>query len=233
MKSTTRIAALLGVLISGTLLAPTARAGVSFEFLFNSDRVSSDDQYFLNVAVSNYGYPREVVEPCLPRLRDPDEDLPVVLFVARESGRPVNAIVDLRARGLSWSVIFGRCGVPYDVLFTDIEQDPGPPYGRAWGYWRKHPKRLYFSDGDIRGLVRVQTAHRVCGVPAYDIARARGRGESVAVFVADKKEGHGHHWQHGNDNDQGGGGQGNGRGGDDRGGKGHGEGHGHGHGKGH
>lgn len=227
MRSKTRIAAFLGVLISWTLLTPTARAGVSFEFLFNSDRVQSDDQYFLHVAVNNYGYPREVVEPCLPRLHDVDDDLPVVLFVAHESGRPVDAIVDLRARGLSWSVIFGRCSVPYDVLFTDIDRDPGPPYGKAWGYWRKHPKKVHFSDDDIRGLVRVQTAHRVCGVPAYDIARARGRGQTVAVFVADKKEGRGHRWQGGNDDDQGN--RGNGRG-DRHGDQGHGEGHGHGHG---
>src|SRR5262245_6363114 len=134
-------------------LVPTrALAGSSFDFLFSMDHVSNDRQYFLNVAVSNYGYDRVALEPVLPRLQYVETDLPVVLFLAHECGRPPEAIVDLRARGLSWSMIFTRVGVPYEVLFDGIERDPGPPYGKAWGYWRKNPRGTGLSDGDIAGL---------------------------------------------------------------------------------
>jgi hypothetical protein len=167
--------------------AAPARAGTSFDFLFNVSHVSNDNQYFLNLMVGHYGYDREALEPTLPRLRYLDNDLPVVLFLAHESDRPVDFIVDLRARGLSWSVVFTRLNVSPSVLFVGIDRDPGPPYGNAWGYWRKHPKGFAYSDNDIAGLVKVQVGTRYAHATAWDLAHERGRGRPVAVIVADKK----------------------------------------------
>jgi hypothetical protein len=182
------IATFIATTLIGVLaLAPAAKANGSFEFLFSASRVSNDDQYFLHLAVGNYGYPRTVIEPILPRLRYVESDLPVVLFLARSSGRSVDFIVSLRERGASWNVIFDRCGVAYDVLFVDIERDPGPPYGKAWGQWRKNPKRCRLSDQEIAGLVQVQTAHRVTRASAFEIARVGGRGETISVYGAEKK----------------------------------------------
>jgi len=167
--------------------ASSARAGTSFEFLFHTDRVSDDRQLFLNLAVSNYGYDQVVLEPVLPRIRYVEVDLPVVLFLAHESGRSVDSIVDLRASGLSWSVVFTRCGVAPEILFQGIDADPGPPYGNAWGYWKKNPRAVRLSDSDIAGLVQVQIGSRVAGVRAYDLARARGNGRPIFTVVAEKK----------------------------------------------
>jgi hypothetical protein len=163
-----------------------ARAGASFDFLFSTDRVNDDTQFFLNLAVRNYGHDRLVLEPILPRLRYVEVDLPVVLFLARECGRPPGYIVDLRAQGLSWSVIFTRVGVPYEVLFVGIDRDPGPPYGNAWGHWRKNPRRARLSDRDIAGLVQVQIGARAARMAPFELARVRGQGRSVAFVVAEK-----------------------------------------------
>ena len=167
--------------------APSARAGASFDFLFQMDRVSDDRQLFLNLAVSNYGYDQAVLEPVLPRIQYVEVDLPVVLFLAHESGRPPDYIVDLRAGGLSWSAVFTRCGVSPEVLFQGIDADPGPPYGNAYGYWKKNPRAARLSDADIAGLVQVQIGSRVAGVRTFDLARARGNGRSVFAVVAEKK----------------------------------------------
>ncbi len=164
-----------------------ARAGASFDFLFSANSVTNDSQLFLNLTVGDYGYPRKVIEPVLPRLVNVEEDLPVVLFLAHASGRPVDFIVQLRSQRLSWSVIFTCVDVPYDVLFVGIDRDPGPPYGKAWGHWKKNPKKLRLSDDEIAGLAAVQTGHRIAGLSTFDIARARGEGKSVAIVVADKK----------------------------------------------
>lgn len=181
-----RIAAIALALALCAVPVP-ARAGVSFDFLFSMDRVSDDHQFFLNVAVSNYAYDRVVLEPILPRLRYLEADLPVVLFLAHECGRPPGYIVDLRARGLSWSVIFTRVGVPYDVLFAGIDRDPGPPYGNAWGHWRKSPRAVRLNDGDIAGLVQVQIGARAAHMRPFEMARARGQGRPIAVVVAEKR----------------------------------------------
>jgi len=204
-------------LFLGTLPA-AASASVSFDFLFSTNHVSDDHQLFLNLAVSNYGFDRPALEPVLPRLRAVNDDLPVVLFLARESGRPVDFIVDLRARGLSWSVVFNRLRVPTDTLFVGIDRDPGPPYGRAWGHWRRNPKRVVLADGDIIGLAQLQVAHRVSGIAPFELARARAAGRPLYVVVADKK---GRPFHPGNSGHGGGPPPGHG------GGKGHGHGHGH------
>jgi hypothetical protein len=160
-------------------------AAASFDFLFSASHVSNDDQLFLNLTVSNYGYPRTVVEPLLPRIAYVEADLPVILFLARQSGRPPAFFVDLRAGGASWSVVFAKARIPMDVLFVGIDRDPGPPYGKAWGYWRKHGRGSALSDADIQGLARVQVGGRISGLATYDLAR--GGGDNVAVRVADKK----------------------------------------------
>lgn len=167
--------------------AGSASAGTSFDFLFSMDHVTNDNQMFLNLTVSSYGYNRAVLEPMLPRIRYVEADLPVILFLSRECGRPVNAIVDLRAQGLTWSVIFGRFNVPMDVLFVGIEQDPGPPYGRAWGHWKRNRSAVKLSDSDIQGLVQVRLGSSWTNMSAYQLARAQGEGKSVVKVVAEKK----------------------------------------------
>lgn len=159
----------------------------TYDYLFDKDAVRNDHEMFLNLAVSDYGYDRATLGPLLPRVKHPEADLPVMLFVARESGRPLEAIVNQRALGLSWSSIFKRHNVPTDVLFAGIDRDPGPPYGRAWGYWKKHPSTTALSDSDVRGLVQVRLGSRWARLSPYQMARGQGRGESVISVVADRK----------------------------------------------
>lgn len=183
-----RASTFVGMVLAVVLCAVpgTARARTSFDFLFSMDRVNDDNEFFLNVAVSDYGYSQRDLEPVLPRLRYVEVDLPVVLFLAHECGRPPAFIVDLRAQGLSWSAIFGQVGVSYDVLFAGIDRDPGPPYGNAWGHWRNNRRGEGLSDNDIAGLVQVQIGARSAHMAPYELARARGQGRSIAVVVADK-----------------------------------------------
>jgi hypothetical protein len=169
------------------LAAGAPAAGADFDFLFSVSHVGDDDQYFLNFTVGSMGYPRAVVQPILPRLRHVEVDLPVVLFLARHSGRPVSVIVDLRSQGLGWSVILGRVGLAPDLLFAGIDRDPGPPYGKAWGYWRKRGRGVALSDGDVAGLVQIQIAARHGGLSAFDLARGHGRGRPVAAALAERK----------------------------------------------
>lgn len=181
----TRILAAAVVALGALAVSTPASAG--FDFLFSASHVSNDNQLFLNLTVSNYDYPRTVVEPLLPRIAYVEDDLPVILFLAYHTRRSPAFFVDLRADGLSWAVIFGRVRVPMDVLFVGIDRDPGPPYGNAWGHWRHRGRKAEFSDHDIRRLVRVQVGSRITGTSALELARGGGSGKSVATMVADRK----------------------------------------------
>ena len=177
-------ATILLVLVCAAL---PAGAFTPVDYLFSPDKVANDTQYFLNLTVGDSGFGRSEIEPALPRLSHFETDLPVALFVARQSGRSFDNVVDLRSRGMSWSAILHDTGVPYDRLYAGIDRDPGPPYGKAWGYWKKNPHGVVLKDGEIRGLVQVQIGSRLAGVPTWDLAHGRGQGHQVPAVVADKK----------------------------------------------
>ncbi len=180
----------LALAMAGSI-AP-AMAATHWEFLFSASHASDDDQHFLNLTVKNYAYDRHVLEPLLPRLRYVEIDLPVVLFLAHTSGRSVETIVTLRAKGLSWSIIFGKVRVPVDVLFVGIHRNPGPPHGKAWGHWKKRGRAVPLTDHDIRGFVWLQVGNTLTGISAFELAQAHGKGRSVSTVVVEKK-GRPHH----------------------------------------
>jgi hypothetical protein len=175
----------LVVAIAIAASAHPASAG-SFDFLFGMEHVHNDTQYFLNLAVSHSDAPRQVLEPLLPRVRSVEPDLPVLLYLHAASGWPLPQLVDLRARGASWSVIFTHVGVPQAVLFEGMPENPGPPYGNAWGYWKKNPRGARLRDNDVCDLVRIQMASRMVGVSQVDLARGYAHGMTAPIFVAEK-----------------------------------------------
>jgi hypothetical protein len=160
-----------------------AAAYTQYEYLFEPAAVRNDNQMFLNLTVTDSGVARATLEPLLPRIRYVDSDLPVMLFMARQSGRPVGAIVDLRARGYSWARIFSDLGLRYDPLFTDFTNDPGPRYRTVWTTWRTQPTTLRLSDYQVRNLVQVQYGHRLASAPVVEVIRAR----TPVVFVAERR----------------------------------------------
>lgn len=188
---------LIAVLVLASMMAPAAAIAAprsSFDYLFNMERVSNDNQMFLNLTVGRFGTERVDLEPLLPRLRNLDDDLPVVLFLAQKSYTPLPEIVALRSRGFSWAVIFDKVEVPVSALFRGIRENPGPPYGKAWGHWSKNPKSLRLSDAEVAGLVHIQIGARFARMSPLELARARGQGRKVATLVAANK---GRPWQAG------------------------------------
>ena len=184
-RTALRTAAAVVALTAATTLP--ARAQNVYAYLYEPERIHNDNQLFLNLAVRDVGVTAAVLNPLLPRLRSVDSDLPVILFIARQTGRPVDAIVDLRARGLTWAEVFRRLGISYDTLFTGLDRDPGPYYRSTWTYWTAHREAPRFTDLQVRELARLQLAQRLANVPVIEVARVR----NPVVFVADK---HGRPW---------------------------------------
>ena len=180
-----RLALAVGVLLATCVSAP--RAAATFDFLFSARHVRNDAENFLNLAVADSGYGRAVIEPVLPRLRHLERDLPVVLFLAKASGRPVDDIVGLRANDFSWSYVLTNLKLGPDILFAGIDRDPGPPCGKAWRDWKEQANYVYLSDDDIAGLVHVQLAARWLSTRTYDVANRHGGRKQVIRYVADRK----------------------------------------------
>ena len=187
MRTHSSLALRTGILALVLGAALPAAAYTQYDYLFDTAAVTNDTQMFLNLTVTESGVARVTLEPLLPRIRSVDSDLPVMLFLARQTGRPVGAFVDLRSRGYSWSRIFTDLGLRYDPLFADYTEDVSPRYRTVWTTWRTRPTALRLSDYQVRDLVQVQYGHRLASAPVVEVIRARDRGRTPVVFVAEKR----------------------------------------------
>ena len=43
-------------------------------------------------------------------------------------------------RGMSWWDISVRYGIRPEVYYVPVAVAPGPPYGKAWGHYKKAPQ---------------------------------------------------------------------------------------------
>jgi hypothetical protein len=88
-------------------------------------------------------------------------------------------VYSYRRQGLSWYDVGVRSGLPVAVWYVPVARDPGPPYGKAYGYWRKHERNprynVRLTDRQARDLVAVRMAHEYYGV-APEVAMDWRRG---------------------------------------------------------
>jgi hypothetical protein len=197
------------------------RAGVDVDF-GASVRLNDHTDVFFSISSRYFDRDRAVIVDWSRKFRDPD-DLAVFFFIVARSGRTPDFVFALRKRGLSWWEVGRRCGVPVDVWFLPLAADPGPPYGRAYGHWKKwkrNPKTVFvLADADVRNLVAVRMAHDYYGVPVEVAMRWRAEGRDIRALMASEYERrHGPKNRPGGRDDE-----------DDRGGK---KDHGHGRGRG-
>jgi hypothetical protein len=150
-----------------------------------------DERVFLNVTNDYFRPPPAVALDLVQRLPSPVDDYPVLLLMARASKRLPLDILRMRLDYLSWSDIMFRVNASPAVLFTGLDRDPGPPYGKAWGYWKKHPRgeRFEIRDRDFAELAKLQVAAGYHKVSPYTIVAERKRGVTVEQFVAGKNRG--------------------------------------------
>jgi hypothetical protein len=150
-----------------------------------------DARIFLNVANDYFAPPPAVAVELVRNSPVPEDDFPVILYLARASKRQPREILRPRADYLSWSDTMDQLNIPPSVLFNGIDRDPGPPYGKAWGYWRKHQrdKRITLRDRDVVELAKLQIAARSQRVSPYTIAAVRQKGITVEEYVAGKNRG--------------------------------------------
>ncbi len=153
--------------------------------------LGDDDRIFLNVTNDYFGPPPAVAATIVERCPSPVDDYPVIMLLARASRRPSEEILQFRLDHLPWSDIMVRLNVSPAFLFAGLDRDPGPPYGKAWGYWRHHPRgeRFEIRDRDVVELAKLQVAAGYHHVNPYTIVAERKRGVKVEHYVAEKNRG--------------------------------------------
>ncbi|HEX6852568.1 MAG TPA: hypothetical protein VF139_14325 [Candidatus Polarisedimenticolaceae bacterium] len=177
------------------LVAAPARAGLDVSFGANVP-VGDDANLFFSISSRYFDRDVRVIEDWGRRYYPNPDDLSVALYLDRYCGKGPEFYFGLRRQGLGWFEISNRCNVQPDVFFVPVQRDPGPPYGKAYGYWKKHKQdprhAIVLKDADVRNLVAVRMAHEYYGVPVETAMQWRSSGRDVrSVMTGEYKKRHG------------------------------------------
>jgi hypothetical protein len=182
---------LLGLLFLGlavgAMVMPLSSDVVPYSFLFDRNEVKNDQQRFLYAVVEDSGVQKEELQPLIPKLRPLEKQLPVALFISRESGKPLAEVVELRKSERFWLDVMNKTGVKPSVLFQDVQGKFPEPYKSAWIEYRMK-FRPEFTDDQVRELVLLQIAHRVSGQPVDEIAKGVTKGKTPEMILARQRK---------------------------------------------
>lgn len=192
------------ILMTAVFSTVTAVGQVQAGALFSGDGLRSF--YF---AVGNYYQVPEREVTVIHESAIPPDEVPVVFYLAQQAHVAPAVVVDFRRRGGSWADVAYHLHLAPDVYYFP----GGPPYGKAYGYWKKHPPR----DEEVVDAVNIHFLSDYHRVAPDVVWTERSRGRSYAVVARDFEAKSGKHKEEWKDDDD----------------QGHGHGHGHGHGKGH
>lgn len=112
----------------------------------------------------------------------PDDELPVVFFLAHHLGVDNSVIIKLRLGGKSWYDICQYYSLSPEIFYVELHKNPGPPYGKAYGHYKNKPKKnwreIYLSDDDIINLVNLKfvSDYYHCDPDLVVEMRGSGRG---------------------------------------------------------
>lgn len=110
------------------------------------------------------------------------EEVPVVLFISQKARTAPSVIIDLRIRGRSWMDIIIHFGLSPEIFYVPVRAVHGPPYGKAYGYYKNKPKkewkRIVLDDDDIVNLVNLRFISKHYGYSPDNVIQMREKGKS-------------------------------------------------------
>ena len=128
-------------------------------------------------------------EPLIVQLLErgaPEEHLPVIGLIAGRAGIAAESVFELHRSGLSYLQISLRFGFGPEIFYVPMAADPGPPYGKAWGYCKKTPRArwntIVLSDADIVHLANLRLCVDRYGVSAERVVSLQKAGKGFATI---------------------------------------------------
>lgn len=182
-----QICCLLAISIFMMFAANGAKGDVAFELKGDQDGISS-----FHLAIGDYYHVPETQITVVKEQKIPDEELPIVFFLAQRARVTPEVIVNLRLGGKSWLEITHYYGMGADIFFVPVKSVSGPPYGKAYGYYKDKPRKewkyIKLSDDDVVNLVNLRFISSHYGYAPDDVIRMRSDGKSFVTINKDFKE---------------------------------------------
>lgn len=137
-----------------------------YRSLANYHRVSEKDVYFVR------------------KKGIPDQELPVIFYLASLAGVAPSLVADeYRRPGITLNDLTRIFGLNPEIYHYPVKfRVDGPPYGKAYGYYRNKPKKewknIKLSNTDIINLVNLRFISESRGVDPEDIIKGRKSGKT-------------------------------------------------------
>ncbi len=179
-----RVHAWVIALIFLTAAAPTSAQNVSTGISIANGALTS---FYLAVG-DYYRVPEPRVVHVKKHYRMRDEELPIVFFLASRANVEPEAIMDLRFRqGMSWLNITFHYGFTPEIYYVPMQR-VGPPYGKAYGHYKKHKhdyRKVVLVDEDVVNLVNLRFISDYHGVAPEVVMDMRGQGTRFVAINDD------------------------------------------------
>jgi hypothetical protein len=136
----------------------------------------------------HYRVAPQVVVDYHNRYRLADDDLAVVFFLAARAQVSPQVVIDLRLGRRSWFDIALALKLSPDIFFVPVGLErTGPPYGNAYGYYRKYGRfgnwrDFHPADREIVDLVNLRFMSEYHGRAPEDIILLRERGRTFTAI---------------------------------------------------
>lgn len=180
MRQSVKLVACLSALF--LLVSPVA-AGLSLSVdVLWQPKEDDDVQVFLHASNTAYPMPREHVTAVFRKMSHPERDYPILAFIAHHARVDIRTVWAYRSKGHPWFDVMLHFGVGPDVLFVRLDDDPGPPYGKAYGHWRKHHNRMparFVTDEDVQFWVGLHTVAAYSGTSVAHVHKRFAAGEKI------------------------------------------------------
>jgi len=112
----------------------------------------------------------------------PEEELPVVFYIASRAVVSPNAVINLRLKGKSWMDISLHYGLGTEIYYIETKEDIGPPYGKALGHFKRHKRnewgKIKLADNEIVALVNLKFMSTHYGYSPAKVANMKAKNES-------------------------------------------------------
>ena len=175
-----------GIFTAAILLimsAVSTKADVSIGVSADDDGIKS---FYMSIG-EHYKVPeKEVI--VIREQKIPDDDLPVIFFIARHATVEPSVVVKLRLAGKSWMDITTHFGLSPAIYYVAFDNDPGPPYGKAWGYYKNHKKddwkTIRLADNDVVNFVNIKFMSERHGYSPHEVIKMRENGQGFAKVNA-------------------------------------------------
>ncbi|MEE9614841.1 MAG: hypothetical protein V3W31_07845 [Thermodesulfobacteriota bacterium] len=153
--------------------------------------MSITDSFYFTVG-SYYGLPERNVRVARER-GIPDEELSVAFFLASRRQMDPMTVISMRLGGMSWMDVTRRLGFGADVFYVPVEGVKGPPYGKAYGYYKNKPqkdwKSIKLSDADVVNFVNLRFLSEYYGLSAGVVMGLRGDGKGFVAINDEIRKG--------------------------------------------